>query len=327
MRVYRTAVDAARQQLDFCPMSNPRQSTHRAMLAWGTLIALVGCDRAGDTRRQTDTTLPPSVGAVESLSVAEPARRWEGSAGTVLLIRDDSLTRAIYPTLTQLDSTAVLDEDLVRGFTADAVAAEGAAGSLRIRGFAPIDEECAVWPAVALSADSARSWTVAFERGVASPIVLYPIESLSSADSSRLAVQLTRLAALLPNDTSRTFRGLPFVIRAAHRFTPMTGVESVVAEVSRRVNVEANPREETLLVIAERDVPDREWHVAYSERASGDELRVQRATPLAAVHLGPGRTPTVVIERTGADWVTYAFIQRFVNGTWRQGWESAHSGC
>ena len=327
MRVYRAAVDSARQQLDFFPMSNSRQSTHCATLAWWTLIALAACDRAGGARRQTDTTLPPSVGAVESVSAREPARRWESSAGTVLLIRDDSLTRAIYPTLTQLDSTAVLDEDLVRGFTAEAVAAEGAAGSLRIRGFASIDEECAVWPAVVLSVDSARSWTVAFQRGVASPIVLHPIESLPSVDSSRLAVQLTRLAALLPNDTSRAFRGLPFVIRAAHRFTPTSGVEAVVAEVVRRVNVEANPREETLLVIAERAVPGSEWRVSYSERASGDELHVQRATPLAAVNLGPGRTPTVVIERTGADWVTYGLLQRSAEGAWRQSWESAHSGC
>lgn len=304
-----------------------RPARHRAALALSTVIVLAACDRARDAGRQTDTTLPPTVGGVESLGTGQPARRWEGSAGTVLLIRDDSLTRAVYPTLTQLDSTAVLDEDLVRGFAAEAVAAEGGAGSLRIRGFSPIDEECAVWPAVTLSADSTRSWTVAFQRGAASPIVLHPIESFSSADSARLAVQLTRLAAVLPNDTSRAFRGLPFVVRAAHRLTPAAGAESVIAEIVRRVNVEANPREETLLVIAERDAPAGEWRVAYSERASGDELHVQRATPLAAVHLGPQRLPTVVIERTGADWITYAFLQRSRDGAWQESWESAHSGC
>jgi hypothetical protein len=308
-------------------LSYPWSACHRAVLTSWTLVALGACDRAREVERQTETTLPPTVGAVESLATGEWPRRWEGSAGTVLLIRDDSLTRAIYPTLTQLDSTAVLDEDLVRGFTADAVAAEGAAGSLRIRGFAPIDEECAVWPAVALSADSTRSWAVAFQRGVASPIVLHPIESLPSADSARLAAQLTRLAALLPNDTSRAFRGLPFVIRAAHRFSSQNGFEAVVAEVLRRVNVEANPREETLLVIAERDAPGGEWRVVYSERASGDELHVQRATPLAAVNLGPQKLPTVVIERTGADWVTYALLQRSRDAVWRESWESAHSGC
>jgi hypothetical protein len=252
--------------------------------------------------------------------------RWESSAGTVLLVRDDSLTRVIYPAVRQLDSTAVLDEDVVRGFIADAVAADGAAGSVRIRGFATLDEECAVWPVVALSADSSRPWTVAFQRGVATPIVMRPIESLASADSARLAAQLTRLAASLPNDTSRAFRGLPFVIRGAQRMTEGVN-EAVVAEIVRRVNVEANPREETLLLIAERDGAAAEWRVMYSERASGDELHVERASPLAAVKLGTGALPTVVIERTGADWITYAFIQRQPDGTWRESWESAYSGC
>jgi hypothetical protein len=168
---------------------------------------------------------------------------------------------------------------------------------------------------------------VAFQRGVSTPIALRPIESLASPDSARLAAQLTRLAASLPNDTAGAFHGLPFVIRAAHIFTPETGVESVVAEIVRRVNVEANPREETLLLIAERDSTSGGWRVAYSERASGDEVQVERATPLAAVKLGAAALPTLVLERAGADWVAYALIQRHRDGRWRESWESAYSGC
>ena len=308
-------------------MQNVWRPVRRLLVVSCTAIALAACERVKDSGEQTDTTLPPTVGAVESLPTGEVVRRWEGSAGTVLLVRDDSLTRAIYPTVLQLDSTAVLDEAVIREFVADAVAAEGAAGSIRIRGFAPIDEECAVWPAVVLSVDSARPWTVAFQRGVATPLVLRPIESRASPDSARLAAELTRLAASLPNDTSRAFRGLPFVIRSAYGFTPDGGVESVVAEIVRRVNVEANPREETLLLIAERDGPPSEWRAAYSERASGDELHVERAMPLAAVRLGSPARPTLVVERTGADWVTYGFVQRHPDGTWRKTWESAYSGC
>ena len=320
-------VDVPRPPLDFAAMPNVWCSARRPLLVSYMVIALAACERGAGSGERTDTTLPPMVSAVESLPTGEVVRRWEGSAGTVLLVRDDSLTRAIYPTVLQLDSTAVLDEGLVRDFVAEAVAPEGAAGSVRIRGFAPIDEECAVWPAVALSADSARPWTVAFQRGVATPIVLRPIESLASTDSARLAAQLTRLAASLPNDTSRAFRGLPFVIRAAQGFAPEGGVESVVAEIVRRVNVEANPREETLLLIAEREGPASEWRVTYSERASGNELHVERAMPLAAVKLGSQALPTLVIERTGADWVAYGFVQRQRDGTWRESWESAYSGC
>lgn len=294
----------------------------------GLLVAVTAsCERANNAVSRTDTTLPPPASAVESLATNDLARQWDSSAGTTLLVRDDSLTRAIYPTVTQLDSTAVLDEALVRGFAADAVAPSGSAGPLRIRGFAPIDEECAVWPAVSLSMDSARAWTVAFQQGVATAVELRPIEALASSDSARLAAELTRLAATLPNDTARAFRGLPFVIRAAHGFTPIAEIDAVVAEVARRVNVEANPREETLLLVAERASGSREWRVAYSQRASGAEAHVERATPLAAVKLGATAVPTLVVERAGSDWIVYAFVQRQPDGRWRVSWESAYSGC
>jgi len=292
----------------------------------GTLATLVACETADDRASRSDTTLAPAVNAVESLP-ADAAAQWDSSAGSVLLVRDDSVTRAVFPTIRQLDSTAVLDEAIVRGFVADAIAPTGTAGSLRVRGFSPVEEECAMWPVVVLSADSTRDWAVAFQRGASTAIVLHAMEALASPDSARLAVQLTRLAASLPNDTSRAFHGLPFVVRAAHLFAPAERVEAVVAEIARRVNVEANPREETLLLIAERNNPAAQWRVAYSERASGDEVRVERATPLAAVRLGADKTPTVVLERAGADWITYALVQRLPDGRWRKSWESAYSGC
>jgi hypothetical protein len=267
------------------------------------------------------------VGAVESLPPGSLAQGWDTTAGVILLVRDDSLTRAVFPGVTQLDSTAVLDEAVVRGITADAVAAAGAAGSLRVDGFAAGDEDCAVWPALALAADSTREWTVAFQRGGARPIALQSIESLASPDSARLAAQLARLAGVLPNDTARVFQGLPFVVRGAHRFTPAAGREAVVADIARRVSLEANPREETLLIIAERETGTTAWRAEYAERASGNEMRVEHSTPLAAVLLVASATPTIVLERAGADWIAYALVQRQPDGTWRRTWESAHSGC
>jgi hypothetical protein len=120
---------------------------------------------------------------------------------------------------------------------------------------------------------------------------------------------------------------LPFVVTAAGRFALNGTSEGVVAEIVRRVNVEANPREEALLLIAERDAAGSDWRLVYSERAGGPELHVERATPLAVVALGASAAPTLVVERTGADWVAYALIQRYRDGSWRLSWESAHSGC
>ena len=308
-------------------MPDPWRATARTFLLSSALVTFTACERTSDSRSRRDTTLPPTVGAVESLPPGSQVQRWDMTAGTILLVRDDSVTRAVFPTVTQLDSTAVLDEAVVRGLTADAVGAVGAAGSMRVEGFAAGDEECAVWPAIALSADSTREWTIAFQRGVATPIVLQPIESLPSADSARLAAQLARLSGVLPNDTARVFQGLPFVVRGAHRFTPAPGREAVVADIVRRVSLEANPREETLLIIAERDSGTTSWRVGYAERASGDEVRVEHSIPLAAVRLGVSATPSIVLERAGAEWIAYALVQRQPDGIWRKTWESAHSGC
>lgn len=311
----------------FSVMSDAWRATARTLSLCSAVVTLTACERANESRSRNDTTLPPTVGAVESLPPGSLAQRWDTTAGAILLVRDDSVTRAVFPTVTQLDSTAVLDEAVVRGVIADAVGAVGAAGSLRVEGFAAGDEECAVWPAIALTADSTRDWTVAFQRGAAAPITLQSIESLASADSARLAAQLARLAGVLPNDTARVFQGLPFVVRGAHRFTPGPGREAVVADIARRVSLEANPREETLLIIAERDNGATTWRVGYAERASGEEMRVEHAAPLAAVRLGASATPTMVLERAGADWIAYALVQRQPDGTWRRTWESAHSGC
>ena len=259
-----------------------------------------------------------AVSAVESLPTGEVIRRWESSAGNVLLIRDDSLVRAIYPTVRSSTRPRSLDEGssgLRRGGGCDG-------GERRLRAYRGSRRSMRSAPCgqhVAMSADSTRPWTVAFQRGVATPLVLRPIESLSSSDSARLAAQLTRLAASLPNDTSRAFRGLPFVIRTAQRFTPEGTVESVVAEIVRRVNVEANPREETLLLMAEREDPASEWRVTYSERASGDELHVERAMPLAAVKLG--RRSADADNRANRRGLVSSPSYRPPDGTWRQSWE------
>jgi hypothetical protein len=268
------------------------------------------------------------MSAVESLPVAEPPRQWDRLAGAILLVRDDTLTRAIFPDVTALDSSTVFDETIVRGFQGDALAPRGLVGALRVRDFATVDEECVMWPVVRLSAAPDGEWTVAVERGASTPLPLRPIESLSRGDSARLAAQLTRLAATLPNDTARAFHGLPFVIRAAHRFDASPGVEAAVAEILRRVNVEANPREETLLLIAERDTSaGGEWRAVYAERAAGEESVVAHAIPLAAFTPRSTNAPALLVERAGAEGTTYALVQRQRDGQWRDRWRSAQSGC
>src|SRR5262249_61596034 len=88
------------------------------------------------------------------------------------------------------------------------------------------------------------------------PAVGFPVDSvasLSPADSARRAADVARVASGLSNDTAPAFRGLPFEVQRAGRFTIAPGIDGIVAVLVRHVNEEANPREEHIFVIAERD--------------------------------------------------------------------------
>jgi hypothetical protein len=195
----------------------------------------------------------------------------------------------------------------------------------------PHEEECTSWPTahVAPSAAAAAPWTVGFLAGRATAIPLDSVETLPQPDSARLVADVARLASALPNDTAPSFRGLPFVVLAARRFSPAPGVQAIVAEVSRKVNQEARPREERILLVAERDsaVPALPWVAAYSERVSDNEETVEASDVLAAVALGPSHTPTLVIGREYGEGFSYALIERVGPKRWRLRWSSAYAGC
>ena len=322
--MWRPGVDVVSAPVDVCGMSKAWRAAGHIVL--GSITGILAACEPTD-RSVSDTTVAPPGGGVEAGADAAPTGQWDAGAGSVFLVREDSVTRAVFPLIRQLDSSVVLDESMVRELEAEGVAATGAAGTLRVRGFAAAEEICTAWPTVAISTDAPRDWNVAFQRGVATPLSLRSIESSRPADSARVAGQITNLAASLPNDTTRAFRGLPFTIRAAYTFTPAPGVEALVAEIVRRVNVEANPREESVLFIAERMSGSAQWRTAYAEHSSGAEDDVERASALVAVKLAPAALPTLVIERTGTDWVAYALIQRDADGQWNESWESAYSGC
>ncbi len=85
-------------------------------------------------------------------------------------------------------------------------------------------------------------WTAAFAAGRITAIPLDSIEGLAPRDSARLAADLTRLASALKDDTSQTFRGLPFVVLRAYR-AKATDTSFVVATLARRVYLDVGLRE------------------------------------------------------------------------------------
>jgi hypothetical protein len=193
-------------------------------------------------------------------------------------------------------------------------------------------DSCRSWPVAKLSSaspDTASSpaWNVAFEAGHATEIVLDSIEALPTADSSRLAADIARIASALPGDTAAAFRGLPFVVKKAWRSRGLSP-QILGAIVVRNVNQEANPLQERLLLIAERDTASStaRYEAVYHERVAGPEETLETTDLIAMVLLGAERRPTFVIARDAAHGSSYVLIER-IGGRWRQRWASTYAGC
>jgi hypothetical protein len=147
-----------------------------------------------------------------------------------------------------------------------------------------------------------------------------------------LVVALARIASGLPGDTVTALRGVPYVVRQAHRFALEDGTSAVLAEIVRTLNQEASPEQERILLIVERDslnAPVEATRLAFAERRAGTEESLE-ATELLAVLTVRGRA-AVLLERAIGDGVFYSMLERTRRDAdrseWRPGWRSPYAGC
>ena len=305
------------------------------------LLSLGACERAGQPSRADSArtaTPPPS----DSDAAATPNVGWNADAGSILLVAGDvpGLGEVIFPEVT--DSTfgdsALMDLAPVRGAQLTLFSRRGEVGNATVVGEDTTaqadssDDACEDWPLVRLRNESrgpTGPWTVGLVSGHARSLPLDSIDHLPRADSARLVGAVVQLANGLADDTARAFRGLPFYVRTVRRFQPVPGVQALVADMSRRINQEADPREEQLLLVAERDSGKTAgpWRVGFSQRASGHEGTVETHDVLAALAVGAARRPTLVLARYVGDGVAYALVERNGAGRWELRWVSAASGC
>jgi hypothetical protein len=259
----------------------------------------------------------------------------------VLFVAGSNETEAaiIFPHFTDstLGTVSTLDTGGISRGKADLFARGGLIGTAVIvpKTAGVLGGECTAWPTARVrSLDRATGgvpgpWTVGFVTGHAVAIPMDSIAVLSPADSARRAADVARVASSLTNDTAAAFRGLPFEVQRAGRFSIAPGIDGIAAVLARHVNEEANPREEHIFLIAERDSTHQPiaWVAAYSERESGAEDDLETNEVLAIVRLGPGRTPTIVLSRDYGDGGAYSLIERAAPGRWRLRWSSAYTGC
>jgi hypothetical protein len=300
------------------------------------LLVPVACDRR-------PASPPPDSAAVRGDSATQPGpgpaavSPWRADAGPVLVVRDEaSAARAtvVFPEYTDstLTDTTTFATHRLAGAQADLFGRSGLVSPAAALGPAAADVApvgCTAWPPASVAADGGQApppWTVAFLTGRARPMPLDSLAGMKTRDSARFAVDVARLANALPSDGDGDFHGLPYVVRAAYRFTPDSGTEALVAMVMRRVSREADPRVQHVLLVGERSAGGK-WALAFSERSTGAEETLELTEVLAAVQLGSPPRPTLVLARDYGDGMAYALLERVGVRDWRVRWSSAYAGC
>ena len=188
-------------------------------------------------------------------------------------------------------------------------------------------EGCLSWPQGRLSEIPPDPWRVGFVQGVAVPLPLDSIESMSKGDSTFVTRELARLSSLVAEGDDSTFRGLPFAIKKAYRFSHQESA-ILVGDVIRKIPEEANPREEHLLVIAERPVSSGgSYSPVFHTRVAGAEDAVRTNEILSAVRFVKTGRLALVIAFEYEDGGRAALLQRMNAREWRITWRSAYTGC
>ena len=319
-------------------LRNREEPTRTALVVF-LAAALLACERTTPVAGRKDTAVsivPPP----ESSVVTKPTTpTWDTTAGPALFIAGPTQAQALVIIPRYTDSAPVdslpFDSTILQSLQIELFGGGRRITSARIRNVVggSRTDSCRTWPSARLDnirADSSStpSWSVAFEAGRAFGLPIDSIEGLASADSARLAADIARLASALPGDTTAIFRGLPFVVNKALRAEVPNGPTLLVAVVVRNVNQEANPRQERILLIAERDssAASSRFTVRYTARTAGLEETLETTDPITIVLLGNERRPTVVTSRDAGKGLSYALIER-VGGQWLRQWASAYAGC
>ncbi len=310
----------------------------RAVASLALLLTAPACDKPAPAPSNDTAVVSPSPPRVEDSVVTAEEAPWDSSAGPVFLVIGPNASTAsvVFPTVApDADVSALrLDAAPVVGTNVDLFGNGRIVGRGTVSTVVPLDapEECSGWPLVQLSGvpddTASRQWTVGLGAGRATAIAMDSITGLSSSDSSRLAIEIARLASSLPGDTVAELRGLPYKVRRAYRFPLAGGTEGLVTEVWRTLNQEANPRQEHLLVIAERDsASGGRFDVAYTERAAGGEETLESSEVLAIARFGASRDASILLARYVGDGVLYALLERTGARRWRLRWSSPYVGC
>lgn len=279
-----------------------------------------------------------SAAAADSIqTVANPVRPstgWDSStAGPVMLLsvaENSAVALVVFPMFTDstLAEASAMPLDSLMDAPVELFSRRGLAGATSVAGRAQVQvpEGCLSWPQARLADAATEPWRVGFVRGVVAPLPLDSIEVMKGPDSAAVTREVARLSSAAVEGDDPVFRGLPFIVRRAYRFTHGTATV-LAAEVVRKISEEANPREERILLVAERLASTTgEYVTAFVSRTSGSEDAVRTNEIIGAFRFVRGDVPALVVAHDYFHGGRVALLQK--EGTrWRITWRSAYAGC
>ena len=319
-------------------------------IAVATIALFAACDR-NQTVATGDSGVLSSPGAANDSLRPPVGTGWDVAAGPFLVLptvdggqEAGSLVRPDATDLSVGDTAGLgaVASNRLELFSRGALVGEA---TLSIEKAAGLDSGCTAWPIARLGGmarsglaqgsgvatpstnfSGSHSWTAAFVKGRVTQVALDSIEGLSPRDSATLAVNISRLASGLTDDTVTTFRGLPFVVLRAYRGR-LAEQSFVVTTLVRRVNQEDAPREERLVLVIDGNLATpASWTIGWHERASGNEEELVVSEPLLAFQLKSGTRVHLLFGRDDGEALSAAVLVR-AGPTWKILWESALAGC
>ena len=298
-------------------------------------LLLVAASCSSDKRSPVaDTTVPAQPKPMASTALPVNTGWEEDEAGPALLLSspdNPAIASVVIPTMTDtaLATASGLNADSLAGMSFDLFSRSGISGSARLskRAQSTILEGCLGWPLMILESDNQRPWQVGFRRGMATTLPLDSLEGLSPADSALVTTELARLASALPASNDPAFQGLPFTVRKAYRAS-FDRTSLLVGDIVRKINEEANPREEHLLLVAERSLSDAgRYQTVFQSRAAGSEELVRTSDVVAVVRFVNGGRAAIVVSFEYENGSRVVLIERTAPLHWKQAWRSAYAGC
>ncbi len=307
-------------------MNSSRAVWYRAVLS----IAVVAA--CGGEKPRVNPDSASVTNARQTVTGLTSATGWDSAAGSFMIIPgSDSIDAAIVlPGLTDslLSSTKHFELSGLENTAIDLFSLRGFIGGSILHVSSQSSEAvgCLAWPEGRLAGVVPAEWRVGLEAGRASGIKATPINAMQGRDSATLVTDVLDAASHLPQGGDAVFKGIPFSVRGAYRLVvPESSV--IVAEVVRKINEEANPREEHVLVIAERQSTIGDYQLAFHMISAGAEESLETTDLLAAIKVAKTGHLALLVSFDYEDGGKIGLLEKVSEATWQLVWKSAYTGC